>query len=57
LKTDPDQLKNLAKNPKYANELAAARKRCDELRDGYGGKFDLQRILDYKNRKRRPKMK
>ena len=48
LKTDPDQLKNLATDPKHAKELAAARKRCDELRDGYGGKFDLQRILDYR---------
>jgi hypothetical protein len=54
---DPAQLKNLATDPKHAKELAAARKRCDELRDGYGGKFDLQRILDYKNRKRRPKKK
>jgi hypothetical protein len=55
---DPDQLKNLASDPKHAKELTAARKRCDELRDGYGGKFDLQRILDYKNRNRKkPKKK
>ena len=56
LKTDPDQLINLASDPKYAKQLAAARKRCDELRDGYGGEFDLQRILDYrKNRGKRNK--
>ena len=58
LMADPDQLKNLASDPKHAKELTAARKRCDELRDGYGGKFDLQRILDYKNRNRKkPKRK
>ena len=58
LMADPDQLKNLASDPKHAKELTAARKRCDELRDGYGGKFDLQRILDYKNRNRKkPKKK
>ena len=59
LKSDPDQLINLARNPKYAKQLATARQRCDDLRDGYGGKFDLQRILDYrKNRgKRNPKKK
>ena len=56
LKSDPDQLKNLAADPKYAKELATARKRCDELRDSYGGKFDLQRILDFrKNRGKRKK--
>jgi len=49
LKTDPDQVINLAKNLKYAKQLTVARKRCDELRDGYDGKFDLQRILDYRN--------
>ena len=58
LKTDPDQLKNLAGNPKYAKPLAAARKRTDELRESYGGKFDLQRILDHLNRgKKKPKKK
>ena len=38
--------------------LAAARKRTDELRKNYGGKFDLQRILDHLNRgKKKPKKK
>jgi len=39
LKTDPDQLKNSAGDESYAEVLAAQRKRCDELRDGYGGVF------------------
>jgi len=33
----------------------ATRKRTDELRKNYGGKFDLQRILDRLNRcKKKP---
>jgi len=55
LKNDPDQLKNLTADPKYAKELAAARKRTDELRDSYGGKFDLQRILDFRKNRGRKK--
>ncbi|NQU23926.1 MAG: sulfatase [Candidatus Nealsonbacteria bacterium] len=39
LKTDPDQLKNLAVDPQHAAALEQARQRCDELRDGYGGPF------------------
>jgi len=39
LKTDPDELKNFAGDPEYAETLAAMRKRCDELRDRYGGPF------------------
>ena len=42
-------------NAKYAKELAAARKRTDELRDSYGGKFDLQRILDFRKNRGRKK--
>ena len=55
LKNDPDQLKNLTADPKYAKELAAARKRTDELRDSYGGKFDLQHILDFRKNRGRKK--
>jgi arylsulfatase A-like enzyme len=40
LKTDPDQLKNLATDGASAETLARMRKRCDELRDGYGGVFN-----------------
>ncbi len=39
LKTDPDQLKNLAKNPQYSKQLDIMRKRCNELRDQYGGPY------------------
>ena len=47
LKTDPDQLKNFAADPACAEVLAKMRKRCDELRDAYGG--------PYKPRKRPPR--
>jgi arylsulfatase A-like enzyme len=36
LKTDPDQLVNLATNPEYKNILAQMIKRCDGLKDKYG---------------------
>ena len=49
LKTDPDQLKNFAGAPDYADTLAAMRKRCTHLRDAYGG--------PYTPRKRKPKKK
>jgi arylsulfatase A-like enzyme len=39
LRNDPDELKNLAKDAKYKDVLAKMRKRCDELRDGYGGPY------------------
>jgi len=39
LKTDPDQLKNFAKDPEYAEVLKKMRARCDELRDSYGGPY------------------
>jgi len=37
LEADPDQLKNLAGDPSHAAVLAELRKRCDQLRDAYGG--------------------
>ena len=37
LKTDPDQLKNLATDPDSANLLTRMRTRCDELVRQYGG--------------------
>jgi len=49
LKIDPDELKNFASDPAYADVLAKMRKRCDELRDAYGG--------PYVPRKRGPKKK
>jgi arylsulfatase A len=39
LKADPDQLKNLATDPQYAKQLEVMSKRCNELRDQYGGPF------------------
>jgi len=39
LKADPDQLKNLARDPAAAGVLRKMRKRCDELRDAYGGPY------------------
>ena len=38
LKSDPDELINLAKNPEYKSILAKMSKRCDELKDEYTNK-------------------
>jgi arylsulfatase A-like enzyme len=35
LATDPDELTNLAKVPRYGRQLQEQQKRCNELRDGY----------------------
>jgi arylsulfatase A-like enzyme len=37
--TDPDQLKNLVNDDKFATELNRLRKRTDELREKYGGAY------------------
>ncbi len=42
LKTDPLQKKNLVNDPAAAKVLAEMRKRCDQLRDQYGGKYSLE---------------
>ena len=42
LKKDPDQLKNQAGVPAYAETLARLRERCDELRDRYGGPYSRE---------------
>jgi hypothetical protein len=34
---DPDELTNLARDPKFARTLAEMRQRTDELVDQYGG--------------------
>ena len=44
LREDPRQLRNLAGEPKYAGTLAALRKRCEELRDRYGGPYSRERF-------------
>ena len=55
LRKDPDQLQNLADNPVHTNILKRLRKRCNTLRDEYGGEYDPSRVANYKkeqNRKR-----
>jgi arylsulfatase A-like enzyme len=44
LEADPHELKNLAADPKSADVLGRMRKRCDELRDGYGGPYSPERF-------------
>ena len=47
LKEDPDQLKNLVNDPAYANALKRMRKRCNNLRDEYGGEYDPSLVANY----------
>lgn len=42
LEKDPQQLKNFVADPAYKEALATMRKRCDELRDSYGGPYKYQ---------------
>lgn len=44
LKTDPDQLKNLATDPKYKEQLEKMRKRSLELRESYGGEYTREKF-------------
>lgn len=44
LQSDPDQLKNFAKDPAHKGQLDKMRKRCDQLRDSYGGKFSRDKF-------------
>lgn len=44
LQSDPDELKNLAADPQHAQVLAMMRRRCDELRDRYGGPWSPERF-------------
>ena len=39
LKADPDQRRNFAKSPEYAEILGKLRSRCDDLIKTHGGKF------------------
>ena len=57
LKKDPDQLKNLAKDQEYAKVLKRMRKRCNSLRDKYGGEYDPSLVADYVAEQRRKKSK
>jgi arylsulfatase A-like enzyme len=51
LESDPDQLKNLVDDPACASLLAEMRRRCDELRDRYGGPY-VPRPREKKRRKK-----
>ena len=44
LAADPDQLVNLAKDPKFKSQLQKMRKRSNELRDGYGGQYSYELV-------------
>lgn len=48
LQTDPDQLKNLAKDPAHVQQLQVMSKRCDELRNKYGGPFVPRKKVEKK---------
>jgi arylsulfatase A-like enzyme len=39
LESDPDELRNLAENPANRETLERLRRRCEELRDQYGGPY------------------
>jgi arylsulfatase A-like enzyme len=55
LRIDPDQLQNLADDSAHAKILKRLRKRCNTLRDEYGGEYDPSLVANYKkeqNRKR-----
>ena len=38
------QRQNLVLEPQYAVQLESLRKRCDQLRNGYGGEYSLEKI-------------
>ena len=44
LEADPDQLTNLAVDPKFKAQLQKMRKRCIELRDSYGGEYSYELV-------------
>ena len=44
LQSDPDQLRNLAADSAYAAQLTRLQKRCDELRNRYGGIYTPQKF-------------
>ena len=57
LKTDPQQMKNLASDPQHAATLAMMRKRCNELRDSYGGEFNYEKFPSARGRRKTKKKK
>ncbi len=55
LQKDAKQLKNLTKDPAYADVLTQMRSRCDELRDGYGGEYTAEKFPTVKRTRKKPK--
>jgi arylsulfatase A-like enzyme len=55
LENDPRQLKNLAARPEFAGVLAEMRKRCDQLRDRYGGPYSPEKFPTLKRLRNKKK--
>ena len=53
LQKDPDQLKNLVDDSAHAKILKRLRKRCNTLRDEYGGEYDPSLVANYKKEQNR----
>jgi arylsulfatase A-like enzyme len=53
LAEDPDQLRNLAEDPRSAETLEKMRTRCLELRESYGGEYTPETHPSNRNRPRR----
>ncbi len=47
MKQDPDQLRNFVNDPEYRKVLKRIRKRCNTLRDEYGGEYDPSLVANY----------
>ena len=57
LEKDPSQLKNFAADPGYRETLEKMRRRCEELRDAYGGPYDPEWVKKLKARQQQKKQK
>ncbi len=55
LKSDPRQLKNLAAHRAFEKPLGEMRKRCDELRDRYGGPYSIEKFPTLKSLREKEK--
>ena len=53
LEKDPDQLRNLVSISDHRKLLERMRRRCDALRDHYGGPYDPSRVREYRARRKR----
>jgi arylsulfatase A-like enzyme len=57
LEKDPKQLNNFVNDATYADVLAKLRKRCDELRDEYGGEYTPEKFPTVRRQNNRAKKK